>query len=127
MRFKPRFDFRKSIDKLLASQGKPYTRLSELETIRPTDCCARNNFKEVVPALIGLDDLILERLRPTIADKSILAPTRYESLLLQAIESLYNASRESGETAYDYCGSMLKYELFEIESISTQKRSSMWS
>jgi hypothetical protein len=126
MSIEKHFDFRRGIVGLLATQDHSSKDLLPIATDKPVDCRTKNVLDEVISNPLVLDELILQRLRPVIRDKAILAPSCYERLLLSTIDALNKMSHRSGEAAYSYCSDMLKYELRMVEYINTQKRASKW-
>lgn len=123
---KQAFDLRRGIVGFLAAQDFSKKQDIDVRSGKPVDRKTKNVLEEISPNELSLDDLILERLCPVIKHKAILSPSSYESLLLSAIDSLNDMSRDSGETAHAYCSDMLKYELRMVEYINTQKRASKW-
>lgn len=118
--FKPSFKFLR--DPNPAPRRRVIEYLPDPIFMQPVDYSTQNAFDTAISSYQGLDELILERLSPSIEDRSVLTPTQYQKLLLKATESLFRLSQQSGDSTYSYCGDMLKYEALQVEFIHLKKR-----
>ncbi len=118
---KSRLNSRQHIDEKLASQNNSVDRLPEPGALQPVDYNVSSAFELAVSTHQGLDKLILEQLRPSVGNKSILAPSNYKKLLANATETLFRINQQSGDSVCGYCGEMLKIEVFQIEFIHSKR------
>ena len=120
--FKPNFKFLRDPDSSPVPRRRVIEYLPDPIFMQPVDYSIQNAFDTAISSYQGLDELILERLSPSIEDRTVLTPSHYQKLLFKATESLFRLSQQSGDSTYSYCAEMLKYEALQVEFIHLKKR-----
>lgn len=121
---KPYLTLRKESYELLALQNRPFEALPELSLMLPVDYQLKTPFDNLVNIQQGLDELIIKKLPPYIANKAILIPSRYEQLLIHATENLLRMHHQLNEPIFGHCANLLRTEALQIKFIHSKKHSS---
>ncbi|MCK5889859.1 MAG: hypothetical protein KAG19_07950 [Methylococcales bacterium] len=119
--FKNRSEIPLDINNLIALQNRPPERLPDLSEMEPANYDARDAFDMATSLCRELDTLILKKVCPTIIDRTILAPSYYESSLIKAIENLYTMNKESKDSQLSYCVDMLRAEILQLVFIHSKR------